>query len=927
MIRIVKYLFKDRVGLLHTQRFPILRNRGYATDQPPSNESNNQIPGDEPTEDIQQRLYTGGPLHPRGDQTPPLDNTEESAFTTDDETEEVSKHEAEDGIEGILEGLYTNEPMHLRVDQIQRDANEIEMMGNQLDHEKLQQNSSDELPPSADSVVSALKQREERSERYFPKLKKPPRASILNELKVETVIRSYWSRGHLAALIDPLYIARQPMFRPEFPSRRVLRQHRVPVDRETHYHLLPDDATTLGGGYSRTKLGKLMKRLNKAYCSTIGVEFSYVHDQEAKYWIKDRIETVELRFMHRDQLRYCIENMIKTETFSEFLKDKVPKEQVRYIALGSETSLLGVDLLIERAVKKHNARLFILGMRRLGRVNLLANVFKIDPTLVYSLVQSDIGKSRNGSCLGIHSVGHSSFLKGVKRSLILMSSCSIPQNFYPLTLGFTKAIQMRQNDEFGEKTWPIIIHMAKGLTSQGIVYETLKLNQLKNYETFGTIHVIFNNQMEETIKRETHMHNEYCTDALRTLNIPVFHVNGDDLVAVHFIMRLAADFREHFRRDVAVDIVSYSRFMTQRVLTKYEFIKVQQAIMQTEPVVKKYVRELIKEGAITQAEVEHWRKDALRSYADAWQKAAKESTGGIDMEIWHSQMFMDVIRNHVKKTENLEVTTGVDRKILEKICDKISTVPETMKLCPKNIGLLKRRKHLIETDKMDWVICEALAYGSWLLEGGFVRLSGMDVNRRLHILESQSNRSESYELLNNLAYEQGQYTHCKSTTSQYATAAFEYGYSCATLRTLVVWEAPEGDKTSKAQVVIDHYLAGGYLKYNYHSNIVFLIPHYHRCETASKVCNGRPERFLQLANDCETDTEVDTTRQYKNTNMILANVSTPANFFHILRRQIKMAHRRPLVVFTPNLLISSAECKAQMKELETGFNLTLVTRP
>ncbi|CAH1405592.1 unnamed protein product [Nezara viridula] len=513
---------------------------------------------------------------------------------------------------------------------------------------------------------------------------------------------------------------------------------------------------------------------------------------------------------------------------------------------------------------------------------------------------------------------HSSFLRGVKKRMILMSCCAIPQNFYPLTLGFTKAIQMRQNDEFGDKVWPIVIHVARGLASQGIVYETLKLNNVKNYETFGTIHLIFNNQMEQTIKREMHMTLEYCTDTLRTLNIPIFHVNGDDLVAVHFIMRLAADFRAQFRRDVAVDIVSYSRFMTQRAATKYEFIQVQQAIMHTEPVVHKYIRELINEGVITQSEVDIWRKNSLGSYADAWQKAAKMSTGDIDRNIWHSQLFLDQIRKDIKKLEKLDKATGIDRSILKKICDKFSTVPDSIKLSPKHLGLLKRRRYLIENDKLDWVICEALAYGSLLLEGNFVRISGMDVNRRLHILEEATAGGQSYDLLNNLDYQQAKYIHCKSTTSQYATAAFEYGYSCATTRTLVVWEAPEGDKTSKAQVVIDHYFAGGYLKYNYHSNIIFLIPHYHRCETVSKVCNGRPERFLQLANDCETATEINVNRQFEQTNMILTNVSTPANFFHVIRRQLRMAHRRPLVVFTPNLLISSAECKAQMKQLETG---------
>jgi 2-oxoglutarate dehydrogenase E1 component len=723
--------------------------------------------------------------------------------------------------------------------------------------------------------------------------------------RVLRMIHSYRARGHRVAEIDPLG-GRKNSYFPELDPG--------------HYGLGHDDldrpflAGDLPGGPVQT-LRQILDRLRATYCGKVGVEFTHIQDPGRKLWVQRRLEEScnASLFERTDRLR-ILERLAEAELFERFLHTKFVGQK-RFSLEGAESLIPLLDTLVEQA-PAHGVREFVIGMAHRGRLNVLSNVLgKSLETVFGEFEDVEHVDAPFGSGDVKYHKGFSSDRRtrsGARVHLSLTGNPSHLEAVNPVVEGRARAKQAASGDLAGRTIVPLLIHGDAAFAGQGIVAETLNLSRLAGYSTGGTVHVVVNNQIGFTATPAETRSTLYCTDVAKMLQAPVFHVNGDDPEAVVHVAMFALDYRQRFNEDVVIDLVCYRRHghnegdepsFTQPLL--YERIRNQTPVRQL------YQASLIASGVITPEDAERMERQESEQLQHALE-TIKTQPPGPDEPYEPSGPWTGFSR--VLPEESPETGVAVDR--LQQIAERVASLPPGFEVHRKLVPFLERRRKAIGEDAaIDWAFGEALAFGSLLLEGYGVRLSGQDSSRgtfsqRHAVLVDQTSEAE-YAPLAHLSNAQGRFEVYDSLLSEAAVLGFEYGYSLVDPTTLVLWEAQFGDFANGAQVIIDQFVASAAVKWGRISGLVLLLPHGYEGQ-GPEHSSARIERYLQL---CAED------------NLHVVTCTTPAQYFHVLRRQMRRNFRAPLVVFTPKSLLRAPRATSRPADFASGRFQTVIGDP
>ncbi|XP_040578624.1 2-oxoglutarate dehydrogenase-like, mitochondrial [Lepeophtheirus salmonis] len=745
---------------------------------------------------------------------------------------------------------------------------------------------------------------------------------IDSHLVLQATIRSYQVRGHLAAHTDPLNIKNMST---EAARKLIIRSADLAnQDLDTVYILPP--TTWIGGKEKSLPLKEIIKRLENVYCGSIGAEFMHIHNLDEVNWIRKRLETPGILDMSVDEKKRLLARISRSAGFENFLAKKFTSEK-RFGLEGVEMLIPGMKTIVDRSTEL-GVESVVMGMPHRGRLNVLANVCRkpLDQILTQfaGLEAADEGSGDVKYHLG-------TYIERLNRAtnknirLAVVANPSHLEAVDPVVLGKVRAEQFYRGDTEGKKVMPMLLHGDAAFAGQGVVYETMHMSDLPDYTTKGTIHIVANNQIGFTTDPRYSRSSPYCTDVGRVVNCPIFHVNADDPEAVISVCKIAAEYRHEFHKDVVVDIVGYRKYghneidepmFTQPIM--YSIIKKHKNILDI------YADQLIHEGIVSKDEV----KEVIYKYEQICEDAYKKSNA--QTEIYNKHWLDSPWSGFFEGKDPMKASsTGVHEETLENIGKKFSNGPpnaEDFKIHKSMIRILKARAQMVENRTIDWALGEAMAFGSLLKEGIHVRLSGQDVERgtfshRHHVLHNQDKDMSTYNALVHLYPDQAPYSVSNSSLSEYGVLGFELGYSMTNPNALVIWEAQFGDFSNTAQCIIDQFISSGQAKWVRQSGLVLLLPHGME-GMGPEHSSARPERFLQLcADDPEYFPPVDedfTIRQLSHINMIVANCSTPGNYFHILRRQIALPFRKPLIIMTPKSLLRHPECKSSFDDMSLG---------
>ncbi|MDJ0785698.1 MAG: 2-oxoglutarate dehydrogenase E1 component [Myxococcota bacterium] len=714
--------------------------------------------------------------------------------------------------------------------------------------------------------------------------------------RVLRLIHSFRARGHRIAHTDPLSQTRASYF-PELDP--------------AHYGLGDDDldreffAGDLPGGPIQT-LRAILERLRATYCGTCGIEFTHIQDPGRRQWLMRRMEEArnETVFSAREK-KWILERVEAAELFERFLHTKF-LGQKRFSLEGAEALIPLLDAIVEGAPDR-GVRELVIGMAHRGRLNVLSNILGKSLESIFSEFEDmELDESPFGSGDVKYHKGYSNDRRtrsGERVHLTLTANPSHLEAVDPVVVGRCRAKQVRSGDPRGMHTVPVIVHGDAAFAGQGMVSEVLNLSHLVGYSTGGTIHVVVNNQIGFTTTPQEARSTLYATDVAKMIQVPIFHVNGDDPEAVVHCVNLAFSYRQRFGDDVVIDMVCYRRHghnegdepaFTQPIL--YSKIRSMEGLR------KQYAERLVNDGSLSREEVMRLQED-LQAQLQQALEVIKTKPPAPDEPYeprgpWTGYSRVD---------GGEDVDTGVPRERLAQISEAIASVPPDFTVHPKlQILLDKRRKVVADGGPIDWATAEALAFGSLLVEGTPVRLSGQDssrgtFNQRHAVLVDQQTGSE-FAPLDHISETQARFEVYDSHLSEAAVLGFEYGYSLADPTTLTLWEAQFGDFANGAQVIIDQFITSAHVKWKRMSGLVMLLPHGYEGQ-GPEHSSCRIERFLQL---CAED------------NMQVANCTTPAQFFHLLRRQMRRSFRAPLVVATPKSLLRAPFATSTTECLESG---------
>jgi 2-oxoglutarate dehydrogenase E1 component len=714
------------------------------------------------------------------------------------------------------------------------------------------------------------------------------------------LVHNYRELGHLVADLDPL--GGSPR---EHPLLRLSELGFGERDLER----VVDWAPFKGG--TRGPLRELIAALRETYCGTLGVEYLSVADKARREWLQERIEPRRNRpELSGDDRRAILERLVTAETFEQFLQARYPGQK-RFSLEGGDALVPLLDALIEEAARLEVAEM-VLGMAHRGRLNVLAHVLEKPYEMIFAEFE---GAPLPDDILGDGDVkyhlGYSRDRRtrtGGEVHLSLTSNPSHLESVNPVVEGIVRAKQAYREDGDRRRVAPVLLHGDAAFMGQGIVYETLALSPLPGFTTGGTIHVIVNNQIGFTTSPEEYLFTRYPSDPAQVLRAPVFHVNADDPEAAVQAARLAAGYRQTFRADVFIDFVCYRRHghnelddptVTQPVM--YEQIRNHPSV------VERYTKRLVEAGVADETQLAEMRTARRAALESALRTARK------DMPRQQVFAFGGVWRGLGWAGTDWSADTRVSAERLRAIGDALVRVPADFTPHPRVRKLLEERRARVERgEALDWGTAETLAYGSLLLEGTPVRVSGQDTVRgtfgHRHAAVFDAKDGRPWVPLNHVQHDQALLEAVNSPLSEEAVLGFEYGISSADPRRLTVWEAQFGDFVNSAQVIIDQFIASGESKWQRMSGLVLLLPHGYEGQ-GSEHSSARLERFLQLTAE-------------QNIQIIVP--TTPAQIFHALRRQIHRRFRKPLVVMSPKSLLRHPEAVSPLAELtDNGFRLTL----
>ncbi|MFN7185341.1 MAG: 2-oxoglutarate dehydrogenase E1 component, partial [Alphaproteobacteria bacterium] len=728
-------------------------------------------------------------------------------------------------------------------------------------------------------------------------------AAAWDAIRAQRLIRAYRVRGHLAANLDPLGLE-QPQQHPD-------------LDPATYGFTASDYARPiyLGGtlGFERATLAEILAVLKATYAGTIGFEFMHIQDPVQREWILSRIEAArgqpQLSVAEKKKI---LSTLLEVEGFEEFVQLKYTGMK-RFSIQGGDAMVPGLLAILE-AASEIGVDEIVIGMPHRGRMNVLTAIMGKPYSELLSIFNGnlDFPESVNSSGDVKYHLGASHdrvMQNGKSLHLSLNANPSHLEAVNPVVVGKVRAKQDQKRDVDRQRVMALTLHGDAAFAGQGSVPETLALSDLRGYRTGGTVHVIVNNQIGFTTAPRYSRFTPYPTDCAKSVQSPIFHANGEDPEAVIFCCRLATEFRQKFQRDTVVDIICYRKYghnegdepmFTQPIMYK--------TIAGKELPARIYARKLVAEGVITEAELGA-EVEKLNAHFN------KEYEAGKDYKPNKANWLEGKWSGFTQAENGLgqQPETGVDVKKLKAIGTALAQYPSGFNINRKVERQLKTKLEMMESGEgLDWAMGEALAFGSLLAEGKPVRLSGQDSGRgtfshRHSVLIDQETEAR-YVPLNNLGGTQAAYEVHDSNLSEFAVLAFEYGYSLAEPEALVLWEAQFGDFANGAQVIIDQFIASGEIKWLRMSGLVMLLPHGYEGQ-GPEHSSARPERFLQL---CGED------------NMQVVNCTTPANFFHVLRRQLARKFRKPLIVMTPKSLLRHKLAVSSLKDFAPGTRFQTV---
>jgi len=708
------------------------------------------------------------------------------------------------------------------------------------------------------------------------------------QMHVQTLISQYRVRGHLIADLDPL-AWKEPVMHSE-------------LDPATYGLTIWDlDREFLCGGVAgrtRMKLGDLLHVLRDAYCRTVGIEYMHISDPAQKRWIQQQVEGVTSR-IDADEQRHILGRLNAAEAFEKFLATKYVGQK-RFGIEGAESAIPILDAVLAAAADD-GLDAAVMGMAHRGRLNVLTNIVGKSYDQLFREFEGfiDPDSTQGSGDVKYHLGQTGTFVSraGNEIELELAANPSHLETVNPVVEGMVRAMQDRINNPDGFSVLPILLHGDAAFAGQGVVAETLNCSTIKGYRVGGTVHLIINNQLGFTTSPDSARSSEYCTDVAKMIEAPIFHVNGDDPEACVRVARLAYAFRQEFHRDVVIDMVCYRRHghnegddpsYTQPLM--YKRIDARRSVR------KIYTEALVKRGDISIEDAEK----ALDDFSARLQTALNETRD--------SKPTTEIIAKPVPPAVGVlpAVNTGVERSTLERIYEVMSTVPEGFQVHPKLAKQFETRTKMVHDGEVDWATAEAMAMGSILLDGNNIRFSGQDSRRgtfsQRHSVLSDYATGEEYAPLAHLGDGQGKFWIYDSLLSEYAAMGFEYGYSVVAKDALVCWEAQFGDFVNGAMIIIDQYLVAAEDKWGQTSGLVLLLPHGLEGQ-GPEHSSGRVERFLTL---CAED------------NIQVANATTSAQYFHLLRRQLRRDVRKPLVVMTPKSLLRAKQARSPIGELTEG---------
>ncbi|MFD1094332.1 2-oxoglutarate dehydrogenase E1 component [Salegentibacter chungangensis] len=728
---------------------------------------------------------------------------------------------------------------------------------------------------------------------------------VVKEFQVIRLIDGYRTRGHLFTKTNPV---------------RERRKYRPTLDIE-NFGLAEEDLDVVFNagdilGIGPATLNNIIAHLETVYCDAIGVEYMFIRKPEEISWIQEKLNVNENHpKFDAEQKKQILKKLNEAVSFESFLHRKYVGQK-RFSLEGGESLIPALDALIEKAAEA-GVKDFVMGMAHRGRLNTLTNIFGksakdifsefdgkdyeqdiFDGDVKYHLGWTSCRTTDNGKEININIAPNPSHLETVGA----------------VVEGIARAKQDRRYEGDHSKVLPILVHGDAAIAGQGVVYEVVQMAQLDGYKTGGTIHIVVNNQIGFTTNYLDARSSTYCTDVAKVTLSPVLHVNADDAEAVVHSILFALEFRMKFQRDVFIDLLGYRKYgHNEGDEPRFTQPKLYKAIAKHKNTRDLYAEKLKKDGVIDDEYLKKLEEDYKAKLEENFEDSRKEEKTKITPfmeDEWEG--FENVLEDRMME----EIDTTYDLKKLDKVAEAVSKLPENKKFMRKINKLVdQRNKMYFEKNKLDWAMAEHLAYGSLLTEGYNIRLSGQDSERgtfsHRHAVLKVEESEEEIILHNNIEGRDGDFFIYNSPLSEYGVVGFDYGYAMASPKTLTIWEAQFGDFVNGAQIMIDQYISAAEDKWKLQNGLVMLLPHGYEGQGAEH-SSARMERFLQL---CAKD------------NMYVADVTTPANMFHLLRRQMKAGFRKPLIVFTPKSLLRHSNVISTKEEFANGSFQTLLDDP
>ncbi|WP_341656431.1 2-oxoglutarate dehydrogenase E1 component [Blattabacterium cuenoti] len=728
---------------------------------------------------------------------------------------------------------------------------------------------------------------------------------IQKEFLVLNLIHDYRKRGHFFTNTNPIRKRRK-----HFPSLDLKNFGLSEKELDTYFEV----GKLIGIG--KTSLRNIIHHLKNIYCGPIGIEYMYISNPEKIQWIEKWFFQKKLQFLPEEK-KFFLKKLNEAVTFENFIHTKFVGQK-RFSIEGNESTLPALEEMIEYASNKYFTEDFIIGMSHRGRLNILSNFFQKDYSKIFIEFQEKEYKEKTFSGDVKYHLGFSKKRKTRKNRYVkiyLVPNPSHLESVDAIVEGITRAkidIIYNQNSN-SEKIIPILIHGDAALSGQGIVYEVLQFSQLKGYKTGGTIHIVMNNQIGFTTNSTEGRSSIYCTDIAKILMSPVLHVNADDVESVIRSIYFAVDFRMRYHEDIFIDLLGYRKYghnegdeprFTQPFLYK--------AISQHSNSYNLYRKKLEKEKIISNDDVKNMEKKYENILHVKYNEASNIKWNVLDSFLEEEWKNFPIVYKNEEIFKKVETQFSIEKII--KISHKIFSLPKKKKFFRKTELIFQKRLEMIQKKLVDWSMAELLSYGTLLYEGIHIRLSGEDVARGTFSQRHAIVKTEEEEeiiLLNQICTKQGKIQIFNSPLSEYGVLGFDYGYAMYSPHVLTLWEAQFGDFVNGGQIIIDQYISSGEKKWKIRNGIVLLLPHGYEGQ-GPEHSSARIERYLQLC---------------ANNNLFLVNCTTPANFYHLIRRQMKLKYRKPLIIFTPKSLLRYKKCLSTIKDLSIGIFQEILDDP